>query len=195
MKKVITLLKSNFLKSRSLCVVSVVILLWFVWSTPAKAVYKTEPVDTVEVQEAVHILTDNELGRLYSCNPQPINDTCICLSMEDAEMLMKVAVLEDYTDEISQAYIMSIIINRVESDQFPNTVREVIEQEGQFLKLTDKKYINAVPDVNSHLALALIEGREIKTDFLFYEALWVKDSWASKHRGKAVEYGGSRFYK
>ena len=58
-----------------------------------------------------------------------------------------------------------------------------------------KRYINAVPDVNSHLALALIEGREIKTDFLFYEALWVKDSWASKHRGKAVEYGGSRFYK
>lgn len=159
---------------------------------------ETKPVEvTKEISETdkVVYITDKQLERLYSCRSEEINDTCLVLSVEDAEILMKVAVLEDSTDEISQAYVMSIILNRVNSPDFPNTIREVVEQKGQFLKLTDKRYLNASPDVNSHLALAKIESKEIQTDFLFYEALWVENSWASKHRELSLEYGGSRFYK
>lgn len=148
----------------------------------------------VKAEEDVYI-TEKQLEKLYSCKPAYYNDTCLVLSVEDAEILMKVAVLEDHTDETAQAYVMSIILNRVDSPDFPNTVREVVEQEGQFLKLSDKRYVNAKPDVNSHLALAKIESREIQTDFLFYEALWVENSWASRHREVSLEYGGSRFYK
>ena len=150
---------------------------------------------TAQASNEVKYITDEQLKRLYLCKNEQINDTCLVISVEDAEILMKIAVLEDYTDEVSQAYIMSIILNRVESPDFPNTVREVVEQEGQFLKLTDKRYLNAEPDVNSHLALAKIESKEIRTNFLFYEAQKVKNSWASRHRKVALEYGGSRFYE
>ena len=153
---------------------------------------------TVEVKaednETVYI-TEKQLEMLYSLREEEIHDTCLVLTVEDAEILMKIAVLEDYTDATSQAYVMSIIMNRVESPDCPNTVKEVVEQPGQFMKLTDKRYLNAKPDVNSHLALAMIEGREIQTDFLFYEALWVKNSWASRHREVSMKYGGSRFYR
>lgn len=144
---------------------------------------------------AKQYISDKQLEQLYSCKEETINDTCLCISVEDAEILMKIAVLEDYTDDVSQAYIMSIILNRVNSPEFPNTVKEVVEQEGQFLKLTDKRYLNAKPDVNSHFALAKIESREIETEFLFYESASVKNSWASRNREVALEYGGSRFYK
>lgn len=144
---------------------------------------------------AKQYISSLQLEKLYSCKEETINDTCLCISVEDAEILMKIAVLEDYTDDVSQAYIMSIILNRVNSPEFPNTVKEVVEQEGQFLKLTDRRYINAKPDVNSHFALAKIESGEIKTDFLFYEWIQVKNSWASRNREVALEYGGSRFYK
>ena len=170
-------------------------------SCPILSSQKEEQAVPVKVTEEVYrtdevaYITEKQLEMLYSCSPEEINDTCLVISVEDAEILMKVAVLEDCTDEISQAYVMSIIMNRVESPDFPNTVREVVEQKGQFLKLTDKRYLNANPDVNSHLALAKIESREIETDFLFYEAQWVKNSWASKHRKDPFEYGGSRFYK
>lgn len=162
--------------------------------------YAIEPTEIIEhekimEEKPVHILTDKELSKLYSCKEDPNTDTCLVVSVEDAEILMKIAVLEDHTDEISQAYVMSIIMNRVNSPDYPNTIRQVVEQDGQFLKLTDERYMNAVPDVNSHLALAMIEGRQVETDFFFYEAKWVKNSWASRHREVALEYGGSRFYK
>ena len=137
--------------------------------------------------------------QLYTLHDDTKKDTCVDLTYEDAQILMKIAVLEDHTDEVSQAYIMSLILNRVNSPNFPNTIREVVEQKldqkYQFLSLNDKRYINAEPDVNSHLALALIESGQIKTDYLFYEALYVKNSWASRNREKVCEYGGSRFYK
>ena len=151
--------------------------------------------ENVTFQEPVKYITEEQLEKLYTCKDETINDTCLVISVEDAEMLMKIAVMEDYTDEYSQAYIMSIILNRVNSPDFPNTVKEVIEQPGQFLELTDKRYINAIPDVNSHLALALIESRSVQTDFYYYEATWVKNSWASRHRKVALEYGESRFYE
>lgn len=156
---------------------------------------EVKAADNPKNQEPVKYITDKQFEMLYSCKQDYNNDTCLSISIEDAEILMKVAVLEDYTDDVSQAYVMSIILNRVNSPDFPNTVKEVVEQEGQFVKLSDSRYKNAVPDVNSHLALAKIEGRVIQTDFLFYEAVWVKNSWASKNREVELEYGGSRFYK
>lgn len=172
------------------------------FNDPCLTVKANEPAATsvVTTEELPTLLTDNELGKLYTYQEETrVKDPNIIeISQEDAIILMKVAVLEDYTDATSQAYVMSIILNRVNSPDFPNTVKEVVEQKGQFLKLSDKRYLNAKPDVNSHLALAMIESKEIQTEFLFYEALWVKNSWASRHRkdkGDPVEYGGSRFYK
>lgn len=150
---------------------------------------------SIKESDVKRYLSHDELSELYTCSEEIRNDTCIEVSIEEAEILMKIAVLEDYTDEISQAYIMSLILNRVNSPDFPNTIKEVVEQDGQFMKLTDKRYINAQPDVNSHLALALIESGQIQTEYLFYEAIWVKNSWASRHRKEYEEYGGSRFYK
>lgn len=152
-------------------------------------------VKAADYQKPTVYITEKQLEKLYSFRNEEIHDTCLVLSIEDAEILMKIAVLEDYTDATSQAYVMSIILNRVDSPDFPNTIKEVVEQEGQFMKLTDKRYLDAEPDVNSHLALAKIESREIQTDFLFYEALWVENSWVSRHREVSLEYGGSRYYK
>ena len=152
-----------------------------------------------EPKQVIKVLTRKDYEKLYTLTDDQNKDTCIALSYEDAQILMKIAVLEDHTDEVSQAYIMSLILNRVNSSNFPNTIREVVEQKldqkYQFLSLNDKRYLNAEPDNNSHLALALVESGQITTDFLFYEALYIKNSWASRNREKACEYGGSRFYR
>ena len=156
-----------------------------------QVIFKAEKEPKQEIKE----LTREDFEKLYHLIDDHNKDTCIELSYEDAQILMKIAVLEDHTDEVSQAYIMTLILNRVNSDDFPGTIREVIEQEGQFLMLDDPRYLKAEPDNNSHLALALVESGQITTDFLYYEALYIKDSWASRNREKACEYGGSRFYR
>lgn len=141
------------------------------------------------------VLTDEELSTLYSLKQEENNESCLELTVEEAELLMKSAYHEDHTNALSQAYIMSEVLNRVASPDFPNTIKEVLNQKNQFMN-TDSKAFKAIePDVNSHIALYLIESGQVQTDFLFHEALTASNSWQSKHREVSLEYGGTRFYR
>lgn len=162
---------------------------------PLKADAKDTTIQEKETREPVSIITEKQLEKLYTCREDTNTDTCLCISVDDAALLMKIAYHEDHTDMTSQAYIMSEVLNRVESPDFPDTVKDVLNQKGQFLDTDSKEFKNIQPDVNSHYALALIESRAIQTDFLFHESLDSENSWQSKNRVVSTEYGGTRFYK
>lgn len=151
----------------------------------------------IETKE-VHILTDEDLSKLYSCKQDVNYDTCLLISQEDAQRLMKIAVVEDNTSIESQAHVMATILNRVASDDFPDSVDEVIHQKFngkyQFSTVGNGKYDKAEPDVNSHLALAMIESGEITSDALFFEAEYAKDTWQSKNLEYLYTIGGTKFY-
>ena len=148
-----------------------------------------------EVPMETHILTDSELSGLYSYNIIGKNDTCLEISSDDADRLMRLSVVEDNTSAESQAYIMAVVLNRVASPDFPNTIKEVIEERGQFSTVSCGAYKRATPDVNSHLALAMIESGQIETDALYFEAHWASGTWQSTHRTYLCSIGGTRFYE
>lgn len=147
----------------------------------------------------VHILTDEELSQLYTCKPQETNDTCIYLTQEEAELLMKIAVVEDYTSVESQANIMLVILNRVQDPLFPDNVKDVIYQKWkgkyQFAVVSNGTLETAEPDVNSHLALAMIEKGEISSEALYFEAEWAKNTWQSRNLEYVGTVGETKFYK
>ena len=153
----------------------------------------------VPIHAQANVLTEDELSLLYTCEEESIKDTCITITQEEAEMLMKIAVIEDYTDAESQAWIIQTILNRVESPSFPNTVQEVLSQKKgkikQFASYGTSKYTAAEPDVNSHIALAMVEKGEITTDALYFEASYCKDTWQSRNLEYVGSVGSSRFYK
>ena len=176
MKKVISLLMSVCLVSSSfLCA-----------STQVQA--KEEIIET-------HKITDEEMSLLYLTKEDVKCDTCLLVSQEDAQRLMKIAVVEDYTSVESQAHVMQVVLNRVESPDFPNTIKEVIEQPGQFSTVSSGKYAKAEPNVDSHYALAMIEGRQVETDALYFEAAYAKNTWQSKHLVYISTVGGTRYYR
>ena len=184
MKKVISLLMC-------LCTFSIV------WCNSAKV--HAEEKEIVET----HILTDEELSLLYTCKPDVRNDTCLTISQEDAERLMRIAVVEDHTDVESQAAVMMVVLNRVNSDVFPNSVEKVITQKGQFSTVSNGSYQKAEPNTDSHLALALIESGEYKSEKLFlvdsdgywFESASARNTWQSKHRTYICTLGGTRYYR
>lgn len=146
-----------------------------------------EVVDTIELpQEEIttEYLTEQDFSLLYTCKEYepPTNTNIVEVSEYEAQLLMKIAHAEDATDAKSQAYIMSVIINRVNSEDFPDTVEEVINQTGQFSPVDDGRFQSSEPDINSHEALFLIESGQIKTDYLYFEALTLKDSWQSDRK-------------
>lgn len=175
MKKVLSLLMC-------LCFIS------FVWCCSTQVQAQEEIVET-------HILTDEELSLLYLTKDDVNCDTCLLLSQSDAELLMKIAYCEDHTNIESQAAVMACILNRVSDPNFPNTVEGVIRQKGQFSTVSSGAFDKAEPNIDSHFALALIEGRQIDTDALYFEASYAKNTWQSKHLVYLSTVGGTRYYR
>lgn len=149
-------------------------------------------------QKEIHYLTDEELSLLYTCKPEErkTNPNIIEVTVEEAGMLMKIAQAEhgDGSPE-AQANVMKTIINRVNSDSFPDSIESVILQEGQFSTVSSGKYAKASPDIDSHIALAMLEQGKINHDALYFESVHVADSWMSQHKTFLFESEGHRFYR
>lgn len=80
------------------------------------------------------------------------------VSYEDAQMLMKIAQAEAGNQGIEgMSSVMRVVLNRVMSDEFPDTVEEVIKQPYQFESFNNGSYENAEPSTDCHLALAQVE--------------------------------------
>lgn len=159
---------------------------------------KVETKEIIETQE-VHVLTRADFEKLYTCKQdiRKTDSSCIEVTYEEAQQLMRVAKAESGYNDFSQAYIMGVVKNRVDSDLFPNTISEVIFQKNpvQFSSTVDGAYDGAEIDVNSHIALAMLERGEIDHVALYFEASWLEGSWQSKNREFLFEYGGTRYYK
>ena len=79
---------------------------------------------------------------------------------EEIVMIGKIVEHEcPHESELGQRLVVDTILNRVESDEFPNSVRDVLEQEGQYCKpdklppndiykiIADEIYNRTNPDV------------------------------------------------
>lgn len=158
-----------------------------------KPVVVTEKV--VE-KEPVHYLTDEDFSRLYTLISDVKNDLCLDLTVEDAIKLMKIAICEGGDDVKAQCLIMRVILNRLASDAFPNSIDEIIHQYKQFSTVQNGRYDKAEPTSNSHIALGLIEGGwDESQGALYFEASFLKDSWQSENREFLFEYAGTRYYR
>jgi N-acetylmuramoyl-L-alanine amidase len=156
-----------------------------------------EVIETIKPTE-IHYLTDEELSLLYTCKPdeRKTDPSIIEVSIEEANMLMRIAKVEHgYGSPEAQANVMKTVINRVNSDSFPDSIEGVILQEGQFSTVSSGKYAKASPDIDSHIALAMLEQGKINHMALYFEATDVKDSWMSKNKTFLFEQEGHRFYK
>lgn len=159
---------------------------------------KNTVVKQIEIVETepIKYITNFELSQLYSLKEYPNNDTCLSLSVQDALLLMKIAKCEGGDDLKAQALIMRVLLNRLDSDLFPDTLTEILYQNKQFSAVSNGSYKKSVPNVNSHLALGMIEsGWDESSGALYFEASWLKDSWQSKNLTFLFEYEGTRYYK
>lgn len=162
------------------------------------------PIKEEEVKEVPQIietkvdyLTDEQLSQLYSCKDDPNKDTTINLTQEEALMLMKLAQCEAGGCVSSQYHEMMVVVNRLKSDSFPNNIKDVIYQDGQFSVVNEGKFAKAQPTVASHLALAMVERGIDWSE----GAVWVEsssnssDSWHRQNKEFLYELYGQRYYK
>lgn len=183
------------------CTISILLLCSMLIDTDIDTVYPVhwEVVKTQDKDYNRHILTDSDLSRLYSCKPdyRLTNTQIIQLTYDEAQMLMEVSRAEGGPTLLGQLWTMRTIINRVQSNDFPDNVIDVVTEEGEFEVVWTGKYKDAEINVNTHIALAMIEqGWNMTEGALFFEASSnTENSWHAKNLTFIKEVEGNRYYK
>lgn len=112
----------------------------------------------------------------------------------DSEILalQQVALAEaENQGVVGMVYVMQTVINRMNSDKFPNTIIEVIEQPGQFA--TSSYYKKYKPTKYSEAAFDCL-SEVWNAQQLFFERPY-KGSWQSTHLCICFTYRNHTFYK
>ncbi len=90
----------------------------------------------------------------------------------------------------------NVVLNRVASPRYPNTVKEVLAQKNQFSPYKNGKLANRNPNEASVIAAKLVlDGGVVEET---EGAMWFdggRNSWAAKNREFAATIGGHCFYR
>ncbi len=115
------------------------------------------------------------------------------LTEEDEDLLLRVGVCEaGETDPEGIANCMQVVLNRFDSENFPNTISGVVYQKNQFS--STNKLANANITDAAYEALDAVKNGEYKdNEALYFESL---DGmvWIDTHQF-LFSYGGHDFYK
>lgn len=116
---------------------------------------------------------------------------------ENEYMLMKIAMAEMESESIeSKALVIRIVLNRVESDSFPDTIKEVLYQKNQFTPIWNGRYDRVEPNEDCKEALEMVRyGWDESQGATFFELTSDESTWHSRNLQKLFELEHTTFYK
>ncbi|MDD5980180.1 MAG: cell wall hydrolase [bacterium] len=158
-------------------------------------VYQAEvtlrPSETIKTEE----LTENKENTNKESKNNNTYNKNINLSSDDILMLKKISVAEAGSESVeSMALVMLVVLNRTYSEDFPDSVYEVIHQHKQFTPVLNGTYEKTHPNEKSEQAMKLVlSGWDESQGALYFETC-EGSSWHSRTLDLLFEKDGIRFY-
>lgn len=116
---------------------------------------------------------------------------------EESYLLAKIAMAEaEGEDIIGKALVIRVVLNRVQSNDFPDTIEEVIYQNWQFSPIENGRWDAVEPDANCWEALHMVESEnwDESNGALYFES--ESDSvWHKENLEFLFKHGEHYFYK
>lgn len=115
----------------------------------------------------------------------------------DAYLLEKIAMAEaESEDTEGKALVMLVVLNRVWDARFPDTIEEVIMQDGAFTPVSNGRYDKVEPDADCMKAMELItvEHWDESQGALYFEKASDESTWHSRNLQKLFTHGAHTFY-
>ncbi|MCD8005085.1 MAG: cell wall hydrolase [Oscillospiraceae bacterium] len=133
----------------------------------AKARSSTKPAQTVTTAVERENLSAHQAAIIEGLL-EPLEGEC-GLSREDADLIAAIVYLEARGESAQgQQAIAEVIFNRLLSDDFPDTVQEIIFQEGQFASVALLDMAEPGPEQYAALLGALEGERVLPTNVLYF---------------------------
>ena len=119
-------------------------------------------------------------------------------SAEESYLLARIAMAEaEGCNTQTKTLIIMCVLNRVWSDEFPDTIEEVIFQENQFSPIDNGRWDRVEPNEDCYEAVKVV--MEAKYDYsggaTYFENCDDEDNWHSRNLEFLYGSEGIRFYK
>lgn len=120
----------------------------------------------------------------------------IKLDEDDEYLLAKIAMAEaEGQSTKGKALVMCVVINRVLSNEFPDSVHDVIYEENQFSPISNGRFDRVEPNKDCYKSLNMIKsGWDESNGALYFESCKGK-SWHSENLKFLFKVDEHRFYK
>ena len=181
-----------------LTILSIVALVCITEQIPADTL-SIQRVETKEVTETQETETASEAQPSEEETDQEVYHSKIASidwNAEDAYLLAKIAMAEAEGENIEgKALVILVVLNRVWSDEFPDTIEEVLFQPLQFSTVIEGgRYYTTEPDNECIEALALVmNGWDESRGATYFESK-SESTWHSENLTFLFKNGNHYFY-
>ncbi|UII57130.1 cell wall hydrolase [Cytobacillus spongiae] len=151
-------------------------------------------VSEKEIKIVNFLKDDQDLSGKKIIVPKPVQDSSITPSEKEllARLVHAEAEGEPFKGKVAVA---EVVLNRVESDQFPDTIKEVIYEDKQFQPVDNGTINQPAGDEAKQAVKEAIQHDEIGKDSLyFYNPNIISSTWLQT-RTVTFEIGNHRFAK
>lgn len=124
-------------------------------------------------------------------------DIFVDVNPEEIEMLTRIISGEARGEPLEgQIAVGAVVLNRVLSNDFPNTIEEVIFAEGQFIAIDDGYYDMQPSEKSYRAAIKALEGEDPSNGaYYFYNPVTARTLWWLSTRETTAEIGNHVFAK
>ena len=119
-------------------------------------------------------------------------------SGEESYMLAKIAMAEAEGEGTEgKALVILVVLNRVWDEGFPDSIEEVISQDGQFTSYWDGRYDEAAPDEECWEAIRMIQVDkwDESQGATYFRSSSDESTWHSRNLQELFTHGNHTFYK
>lgn len=117
---------------------------------------------------------------------------------DDSYLLAKIAMAEAEGESVQgKALVILVVLNRVHNDGFPDTIREVIYERGQFSPVASGRFDAVEPDADCWEAVreVMLAEYDYSGGALYFESCENADNWHSRNLEFLYQCGNHKFYK
>ena len=141
-------------KKHNIISVSILIIVWILFITTVKSaqddLYAENTETNKQVATATPYIEENDTDIVQSCEVHP----SYWMGKDEYELFAKCVEAEAGTEGLlGKQYVVDVILNRVDSDKYPNTVKDVILQKHQFEVVSNGRIYDVTPTEETYRAI------------------------------------------
>ena len=144
-------------KKYNIISISILIIIWILFITTVKLAQDDLYTENKETNKQVTVVAttkpdveENDTDIVQSCEVHP----SYWMTNDEYELFAKCVEAEAGTEGFTgKQYVVDVILNRVDSDKYPNTIKDVIMQKHQFEVVSNGRIYDVTPTEETYKAI------------------------------------------